>query len=187
MHRSITQFIAAATLVALASTASAQTIAAKRGTQVEAKLDQTLDTKKLHDGDTFTLHEYDSWFHRNPSLNGLVIDGHVENVVAAGPTHKASMNVIFDDMHFADGSPQPAKFSIKSMKALEPKTHHVRDLGIIVGSAVTGHIVSKKTGHGGGTFAGAAAGFAIAQSLKSDIRLKSGSVIDLYTTGDITR
>jgi hypothetical protein len=55
----------------------------------------------------------------------------------------------------------------------------MRDTALLIGGAVAGHIVSKKTGHGGGTFAGAAAGFALASSLKSNIVVKKGTIIEL--------
>jgi hypothetical protein len=120
-----------------------------------------------HSGDPFAMTETDLLFVHHPELKGATIDGHLEDVVAASPTRKASMNVIFDDIRFADGRTEPISVVVKNMSALEPKTHHVRDIGIIVGSAV-GHVVSKKTGVGGGTLAGAAAGFALVSAMKSE-------------------
>ena len=57
---------------------------------------------------------------------------------------------------------------------------------MIVGSAVAGHIVSKKTGVGGGTLAGAAAGFAIVSAMKSDLTIKPGTIVKLKLLHDIT-
>ena len=176
----------AAALTLAAGMAGAQTVAAPKGAEIDAKLQTPLSTKTNHDGDPFTLVEYDSFFHRHPGLNGAVIEGHVENVTAASATHKATLNLIFDDIKFADGTTKPISVKVISLSEFEPKTHHIRDVGLIVGGAVAGHIASKKTGMGGGTLAGAAAGFAIASSLKSDVTVKTGSVVKLRALSDIT-
>ncbi len=56
---------------------------APRGTEFEARLNTELSTKRLHDGDTFTLTEHEGFFHHAPAaLKGATIDGHVENVSA---------------------------------------------------------------------------------------------------------
>lgn len=176
----ILRFATFAALVALcAGTASAQTVVMKSGAVVETRLDQPLSSKTNHSGDTFTIHPISTLFHRHDELKGTVIDGHIENVTPAGPTHKATMTLIFDDIQFADGHKAPVAFVLNNMKMEEPKTHHVRDVGIIVGSAVAGKMLSNKTGHKGGTLAGAAAGFAIASSMKSDIKINKGTQIEL--------
>jgi hypothetical protein len=165
---------------ALCGPVLAQAVVAPRGAEFEARLDRELNTKTLHDGDTFTLTEHEGWFHKAPpGLKGATIDGHVENVNPAKMGHGASMNVFFDDVKTADGQTAPIDAKVTSSKALEPKTHHLRDLGLIVGGAVAGHIVSKRTGVKHGTIAGAAAGFALATSMKSDIDVKRGTILHL--------
>lgn len=182
MYRSprIAALVAALTLTAAA--AGAQSVAAPKGAEIDAKLQTTLSSKTNHDGDPFTLTEYDSFFHRHAGLNGAVIEGHLEHVTAAGPTHKATLNLIFDDIKFPDGSTKPISVKVISVSEFEPKTHHIRDVGLIVGGAVAGHM----THMGGGTVAGAAAGFVLASSLKSDITVKPGSVVKLRALADIT-
>ena len=64
----------------------------------------------------------------------------------------------------------------------EPKTHHFRDAAIIVGGAVAGHMAAKQM-HGG--LAGAAAGFALVSTLKSDVNVKKGTVIGLALLDDL--
>jgi hypothetical protein len=181
--------IATATLAALcAAAAGAQSAPlTKKGAEVDAKTMMMVSTKTSHSGDPFTLMETDLIFVHHPELKGAMIEGHLEDVVAAGPTRKASLNVIFDDIKFADGRTEPISVAMKNMSALEPKTHHLRDMGVIVGSAVVGHIASKKTGVGGGTLAGAAAGFAIVSTMKSDIVIKPGTIVKLKLLRDITQ
>jgi hypothetical protein len=163
------------------------TVLTKHGSEVDGKLLTPISTKTSASGDPFKLQVVDLLFVHHPELKGAVIDGHLEDISPAGPTHAAKLNVIFDDITFADGKSEPISVAVKNMSSLEPKTHHVRDVGIIVGSAVAGHIVSKKTGHGGGTLAGGAAGFAIVSAMKSDIVLKPGTLIKLRLQKDITQ
>ena len=164
---------------------NAQEILTKHGAEIDARLATPISTKTSQSGDPFKLSVTDLLFVHHPELKGATIDGHLENVTPAGPTHKATMNVIFDDITFADGRSEPISVALKNMSAFEPHTHHIRDMGIIVGSAVVGHIASKKLGHGGGTLAGAAAGFVIVSGLKSNIVIKPGTLVKLRLQHDL--
>ncbi|MGP6157610.1 MAG: hypothetical protein ACLPYS_08930 [Vulcanimicrobiaceae bacterium] len=161
---------------------SAQTVLAKRGWIVDGVLQQTLNSKTNHDGDTFTLTEKDTLFHHNPALKGAIIEGHLENVTPAGPTHKATLSIILDDLKMPDGSTLPIHAKIDSIKEFEPKTHHMRDAALIIGGAVAGHMAAKQH-HGG--LAGAAAGFALASTMKSDVNVKQGTLVNLKLTQDL--
>ncbi|MGD0474439.1 MAG: hypothetical protein ABSB70_14675 [Candidatus Velthaea sp.] len=161
---------------------------AHKGAQLDGTLNDTLDSGKDQSGKTFTLTEHEGIFVKNPALKGATIDGHIENVSAADglKMHKASMSIVIDDIKMPDGSViTPVAIGVKSLKELEPKTHHLRDSAVIVGSAVAGHVVSDKTGHKGGTLAGAATGFALVNTMKSNIVLKRGTLIRLRVNQDI--
>lgn len=155
---------------------------AKKGDIVAGKLQQTLSSKTAHDGDTFSMPEQDTLFHHNAALHGATIDGHVENVSPAGPTHKATMNIYFDDVKMADGSTLPLSAKVDSLAA---PTHHVRDAMLIAGGAIAGHVAGNKMGKGHGGLLGAGAGFALASAMKSDIVLKSGTVVKLKLTSPL--
>jgi hypothetical protein len=190
VHSSMTTIraaVAAAALAALcAGIAGAQGAPlTKKGSEVDVRVLTAFSTKTSHAGDPFAMTETDLIFVHHPELKGATIEGHLEDVVPAGPTRKASMNVIFDDIKFADGRTEPISVAVKNMSAFEPKTHHLRDMGVIVGSAVVGHIVSKQTGHGGGTLAGAAAGFALVSAMKSDVTIKRGTIVKLTLLRDL--
>ena len=178
--------LAAALVAALAGPVCAQAVIAPKGAEFEATVDRELNTKTLHDGDTFTMTEHEGWFHKAPpGLKGAKIDGHVENISPAKMGKGAAMSVFFDDVRTADGVTAPIDAKVTSTKALEPRTHHLRDVGLIVGGAVVGHIASKRTGIKHGTIAGAAAGFALATSLKSDIDVKRGTIVHLRLNAPI--
>jgi hypothetical protein len=155
------------------------TVLAARGVEIDAIVQQGLSSATNHQGDTFALLEKDTFFHKNPTLNGATIDGHVENVSAAKPLHGATMTVVFDDVRLPDGTTAPVHATILSMGDFQPKGHALRNIGIVVGSAVAGHMLAKKTGGHMGTLMGAAAGVALASSLKSDIVVKPGTVVRL--------
>jgi hypothetical protein len=161
------------------------TTLATRGTEVDAVIRQELNSANNHQGDPFTLVEKDTFFHKNPTLHGAAIDGHVENVSAAKPLHSASMTVVFDDVRLPDGSTAPIHATILSMGDFQPKGHTLRNIGIVVGSAVAGHMLAKKTGGHMGTLMGAAAGVALASSLKSDIVVMPGTVVRLRLLDDL--
>jgi len=187
IRNSLRTLAAGAALAALcAGTAGAQSAPlTKKGAEVDVRVLTPMSSKTSHSGDPFAMTETDLLFVHHPELHGATIEGHLEDVVAASPTRKASMSVIFDDIKFADGRTEPVSVAVKNVSAFEPKTHHVRDLGIIVGSAVAGHIVSKKSGHGGGPLAGAACGFVIVSGLKSDIVIKPGTLVKLRLQQDL--
>jgi len=164
------------------------TVLAHKGAQLDGTLNETLDSGKDQSGKTFTLTEHEGIFVKNPPLKGATIDGHLENVTPANGTklQKASMSIVIDDIKMPDGTIiSPVQIGIKSLKDLEPKTHKLRDSAIIVGSAVAGHFVSKKTGKKGGTLAGAATGFALVNTMKSNIVLKRGTLIRMRVNEDI--
>lgn len=165
--------------------AMADTILAKKGAEVDGTLQQTLNSKTNHDGDTFVLLERDTFFHHNDALHGATIEGHLESVTPASATHKATMLVVFDDIKMPDGSTVAFDPRIKSLNSFEPKTHHVRDLGLIVGGAVAGHMMGRRTGKSHGGLAGAAAGFALSSTLKSNINVKKGTLVKLVMKSDV--
>lgn len=173
------------TAQASAGGASGTTLAA-RGVEVDAVVQQELNSATDKQGDAFSMTEKDTFFHKNPALNGATIDGHVENVSAASALHKATMTVVFDDVRLADGSSAPIHAAIISMGAFQPKAHTLRNIGIVVGSAVAGHMLAKKSGGHMGTLVGAAAGVALASSLKSNIDVKKDTLVRLRLLDDLT-
>ena len=178
--------VTAACLLGLMTPALAQSAFAPAGAQFEARLDQELNTKRLHDGDTFSMTEHEGFFHHAPpALKGAKIDGHVEHVSPAHMGHGATMNVILDDIVMADGTKAPIVATITSIKEFEPRTHHLRDTTLVLGGAVAGHMMAKRKGIQHGGLAGGAAGLALATSLKSDIDVKRGTIVHIKLTQPI--
>jgi len=179
--------ILAAAVAALAAPAVAQDASggtlAPSGARIQARFDQEISSKTAQNGDKFTMTEHEGVFHKAPAaLRGAKISGHVENVVPASHSHKAAMNVIIDDITLANGTTEPVQAKVTSLKSIEPHTHHIRDVGLVLGGAVAGHMAAGRH-HGG--LAGAAGGFALATGLKSNIDVKRGTLVDLKLTAPV--
>lgn len=158
-------------------------VVAKAGTVFYGKLDKTIGTKVSHDGDTFTLAHTDTFFHQNPALDGMAVDAHVENVRAAGPMRKPSMTIVFDDIRLPDGTKEPVNASILSWKEFDPKTHHLRTIGLMIGGAVAGHMTHRRHG----AMLGAMGGYALSQTLNTDVQVPAGSVVELRLNSPVTK
>lgn len=150
-------------------------IVVDRGTIYYGKLDKAIGTKVGSDGETFTLTHVDTLLHKNPALAGAVIDAHLENVHRAGPMHNPSMTIVFDDIRLPNGTKEPVSATIVSTKEFDPKTHHLRTIGMMIGGAVAGHM----TGHRHGATMGALGGYALSQTLKTDVEVPAGAIVEL--------
>lgn len=162
-----------------AGASSGGTTVVPAGTDFYGRLQQPISTKTSHDGDTFVLSQTDTFLHKNAALHGSVIDGHLENVRSAGPMRNPALTIVFDDIRMADGTKAPIDVKLESMKAFEPKTHHLRTLGMMIGGAIAGHEVAKRTGRSHGGLVGAVGGYALSQTLKTDITVPAGTVIEV--------
>jgi hypothetical protein len=148
------------------------------GTIFYGKLGQPISSKTSHDGDTFALQQTDTFMHKAPQLHGTTVEGHLENVEAAAPMHKPGMTLVFDDIVLSDGTKEPVNVQLISMHAFDAKTHHLRTIGLMIAGAFAGHAMRAKTGHGNGLL-GAAGGYVLSQTLKTDISVPAGTVLEL--------
>ncbi len=158
------------------ATAPAGPVVAASGTSFFGKLSNGLGTKTNKDGDRFTLVET-----KGGPLAGAVVEGHVVGVIAAGPMRKPNMTLVFDDIRLADGTTEPLDVAVVSRREFDPKTHHLRTIGMMIGGAVAGKHLGK--GHG---MLGAIGGYAASQALKTDIEVPAGATIELRFNAPIT-
>ncbi|MBV8363618.1 MAG: hypothetical protein JO193_03560 [Candidatus Eremiobacteraeota bacterium] len=161
-------------------------VIASAGTTFYGKLQQPISSKANHDGDTFSLTQTDTLLHRQPALHGTAINGHLEGVHAAGPLHKPAMTLVFDNITLADGTKAPVSVQLVSAKAFEAKSHKLRTLGLMVGGAIAAHQVAKHTGGKAHALMGMAGGYVLSQSLKTDISVPAGTVLELKFTAPVT-
>ncbi len=164
------------------STMSGGTVVVAAGTDFYGKLQQPIGTKTSHDGDTFTMVGTNTLFHKNAALEGAVISGHLTGITPAGPARKPTMTIVFDQIKMPDGTTSPVDVQLVNVNAFEPKTHHLRTIGLMIAGAMAGHTVNKA--HGG--LAGAAAGYVLSQELKTDIAVPAGTIIELRFLKPVT-
>jgi hypothetical protein len=161
--------------------AAGGTVLVTKGTTFSGKLGQEISSKKNHDGDTFTLTEQDTLFHQAPALHGAVIDGHLENVQAAGLGKKPGMTIVFDDIKLADGTSAPISVKVDNIGTFDAKSHHLRTVGLMIGGAMAGHMAAGA--HHGGVL-GAAGGYMLSQQMKTDIDVKPGTIVVVKFVSD---
>lgn len=149
------------------------------GTDFYGRLQQPISTKTSHDGDTFTLVQTDTFLHKNAALHGSAIEGHLEDVQHAGTMRNPKLTLVFDNIRMPDGTTAPVDVKLESFKAFEPRTHHLRTIGMMIGGAIAGHEVSKHTGKGHGATMGAAGAYMLSQTMKTDIVVPAGTIIEV--------
>ena len=93
------------------------------------------------------------------------------------------MTIVFDDIRLPDGTKEPVDASILSWKQFDPKTHHMRTIGMMIGGAVAGHMMHRS--HGG--LLGAAGGYALSQTLKTDVEVPAGTIVELRLNAPVTK
>jgi hypothetical protein len=161
-------------------------VVAAPGTMFYGELDKPIGTEISHDGDTFSLSETNKLARKNPALAGAVIDAHIEGVRAAGPMRNPAMTIVFDDIRLADGTKEPVNVTVVSVKQFDPKTHHLRTLGMMLGGAIAGHMAAAHTGARHGALMGAVGGYMLSQTLKTDVAVPAGTVVTLRFKEPVT-
>jgi hypothetical protein len=151
-------------------------VVAPAGSSFFGKLSNQLGTKTSKDGDTFTLAET-----KGGALTGATIDGHVVGVISAAPMRKPNMTLVFDDIRLADGTKELVDVAVVSHREFDPKSHHLRTIGMMIGGAMA----AKHVAHGH-SMLGAAAGYAASQAIKTDITVPAGATIELRFNQPVT-
>lgn len=167
---------ASLTALPLQGALAADTATIAKGTVVNAKIEQTLDSSNAHVGDKFVLDLEPGWF-KNKSVKGSKLEGHVDAVQPAAKFHKkGSLSLVIDDMVTPDGNTVPAQAEVTS--SVKPQGHKLRDAALIVGGAVVGHHMAKKAGKKHGALLGAAAGAAAVFALPGgNVKIPAGSTL----------
>jgi hypothetical protein len=150
------------------------------GTKYYGKLETPISSKTSKAGDTFALDETRS---SDAALKGAIIDGHLEDVQAAGRMRNPKMTIVFDDIRLPDGTKAPVDVQLVTLQAFSPKTHHLRTIGMMIGGAVAGHIAARQR-HG--ALMGAAGGYALSQTLKTDIVVPAGTTLEVRFKSPVT-
>lgn len=157
----------------------------KSGTTINGKLNGDLSSAKNQDGDKFTLTLAPGLF-QNKTLKGSVLEGHLVGVKPAAKFgKKGELDVVFDDIRTTDGKVMPISAKLASAPKADGKM--MRNLALVAGGALTGHVVGNKAGKKHGALAGAAAGGAVALAMPGgDVVLKSGTSLSVKFTAPLS-
>jgi hypothetical protein len=151
------------------------------GTEIEVSIPAEISTGKNRNNDRLVFPVDSPLVGGNPVLKGAKVEGHLEDVVKAAKGRKASLHLVFDNIVFKNGSVKQIDAQLLNTK-VETKTKgkFLKNAGIVMGGAVAGHFLGKKTGvkHGGLGGAAAATAFVLA-SPGGEVVLKKGTDLDL--------
>jgi len=151
------------------------------GTEFDTTLQRNISTGENQNNDQFQLKVKGSWFGKNKTLDGGVVQGHLEDIIKAAKGKKASLHLVFDDIQLKDGSIYPVDATLVNTQ-VETKTKgkFFKNAGIILGGAVAGHFLSNKAEfkHGGLAGSAAAAAFVLS-SPGGEVVLKKGTTVKL--------
>jgi hypothetical protein len=165
----------------ISNNSSGQTAFVPSGTQFEVSIPTEISTGRNHAQDRFTLPVHSPLVGANPGLKGAKVEAHLEDVVKAGHGRKASLHLIFDDVVLKDGTVEPINAQLLNTK-VETKTQgkFLKNVGIIMGGAVAGHLLGNKLGTKQGGLGGAAAATAfVLASPGGEVVLKKGTELDV--------
>lgn len=157
------------------------------GTDIEATLQQTLDTKSSKVGDPVLMKitSVASSSQLDPALQGATIRGHVSRVVGPTPTKKAYVEIAFDTLTLADGSTFPFPAKITALKAKKTSPNITQAAGEVLAGMIVGNIIGKGLGTGAGGAVGAAGGAVYASQMSTNVRIPQNSTVKMRTTDAI--
>jgi hypothetical protein len=157
------------------------------GTVFNTDLLQEISTGKDQNDREFTLKIKNGSVGKYPILKDAQIEGHLENVIKAAKGKKAKLTLVFDGIKLKNGDTYPLKATLVNT-SVETKTKgkFLQNTGIILGGAIGGHFLGKKTKFKNGALAGGAAATAyVLSSPGGEVVLKKGTDIKLKLTSDL--
>lgn len=178
--------LARAALIALLPiAASAATMSMPGGTEINATLDNALDTGTAQVGDGFTAHVQPPYPFGNEALAGAVISGEVVQVQRAGQGTKPGIAVQFTTIRLTDGSTAPINGYLAAAQQKSNLKSGARVAAYTIGGMLGGNAIAKTVfGSRAGGWLGALGGFLVGANYQANIQVPQGSamVIKLRNT-----
>ena len=161
--------------------AGATTLNVPAGTQLNATIDSTLDSKTANVGDLFTAHVVAPFPDGYEALQGAVLTGEVTKVKRAGQGTKPEIDLKFDQLRLADGSSAPVTGYLTQAQTKTAQKSGARTAIATVGGLLAGNLIAKTVfgahDHGVAGAAGAVGGFLIGNNYKADVQFPAGSAM----------
>lgn len=176
MIGALTAPIVAAPLVAQA----AYSITLAEGDQINAQMQNTLDSANAYVGERFTLRAIPPYPQGDSDLANALITGKVIKVVQAGQGRKAELDVAFDTITLQNGTSYPINAQMTSKSLAKDSRNGGHVALTTIGGMIVGNILGKTIFHtNAGGAVGAAGGLLVGYNKKSNVHLASGTNITL--------
>ncbi len=175
--------LAPAMSMAAVRTSAVRTLTLGKGTEINAVMDSTLDSKTANVGDRFTMHVVQPFPQGYDDLDGAKVHGEVIKVTHANQGVKPEVVIAVNSVTLRDGSNYPLTGEITTMHPKEQHRNAARIAAMTIGGMIVGNILGKAIFHTNvGGAAGAAGGFAVGYNQKSDFQLQQGSTVGMTLT-----
>jgi hypothetical protein len=183
----LTLAIVLATGVALAqSDAPPQSYTVAQGAQINAVMNDPLDSSAANIGDRFSMHVVGPYPNNDPRFEGATITGKVLSVQRAGQGVKPQLQLGIDRLIFADGTSVRLDAEVTSQQTKQQQKSGANVALATIGGMLLGNLVGKTVFHtGGGGLIGAAGGFLYGYNNNTNITLPAGAPIQLTVARDI--
>jgi hypothetical protein len=180
-----------ATALAIAMTigiASAQSYATlTSGSQINAIMDQQLDSGTANVGDPFSMHVVAPYPQNDDRYAGASISGHVLQVVRAGRGTNPTLQLGIDRMTLHDGTTVDLPAQVTTAGTKQQNKNGAQVALSTIGGMILGNVIGKTVFHtGGGGIVGAAGGFLYGLNKKANVTLPAQAAMQLTLTHDVT-
>ncbi len=170
--------------LAMTSVASARSMTLYSGTQINAKMDTTLDTATAYRGQRFTMHVTPPY--ASSALRGSYLSGHVVSVVHARQGVKPRLQLAIDRLYMRDGSSVEVDGQIIGDQQKKSTSNLGHTALTALGGMLVGNAIAKTLFHtGGGGAVGLAAGALYGLNAKENFNLPVGSNVTVQTTHSV--
>jgi len=181
----ITTALALVLTVASAFAQSAPTLYS--GSQINAIMDDQLDSGATQVGDTFSMHVVAPYPSNDDTYAGAQITGHVIKVVAAGRGTNPELQLGIDRMILRDGTSVELPAQVTSAGTKQQSKNGAQVALSTIGGMILGNVIGKAVLHtGGGGIVGAAGGFLYGVNKKANVTLPAQAAVQLTLTRDVS-
>jgi len=157
------------------------------GSQINAIMDDQLDSGTTQVGDTFSMHVVAPYPSNDDTYAGAQITGHVIKVVAAGRGTNPELQLGIDRMILRDGTSVELPAQVTSAGTKQQSKNGAQVALSTIGGMILGNVIGKAVLHtGGGGIVGAAGGFLYGVNKKANVTLPAQAAVQLTLTRDVT-
>jgi len=157
------------------------------GTQINAIMDQQLDSGSAQVGDAFSMHVVAPYPSDDDAYAGAQITGHVLKVVPAGRGTNPELQLGIDRMILRDGTSVDLPAQVTSAGTKQQSKNGAQVALSTIGGMILGNVIGKTVLHtGGGGIVGAAGGFLYGINKKANVTLPAQAAVQLTLTHDVT-